>query len=78
MVASSGSTFNWGDIISKQLRTKLEEVQNPKPKETLAFYMASYLLDVICARNVFPGLSLSWHISEVHVHVYFNILWEDK
>jgi hypothetical protein len=40
--------------------------------------MASYLLDVICARNVFPGLSLSWNVSEFPVHVYFSVLWENK
>jgi hypothetical protein len=40
--------------------------------------MASYLLDVICARNVFVGMNLSWHIVELHVHVYFSILWENR
>jgi hypothetical protein len=40
--------------------------------------MASYLLDVICARNVFVGMNLSWHISELLVHVYFNVLWENR
>jgi hypothetical protein len=57
-VATSESTFNWGAIISKQLSTRIEEVQNPKTGETPAFYI-SYLLDAICVRNVFPSLSLS-------------------
>jgi hypothetical protein len=50
----------------------------PKDGETLAFHMASYLLDVICARNIFAGMNLSWHVVELHVHVYFNILWENR
>jgi hypothetical protein len=44
----------------------------------MTFYMVSYLLDVICARNIFASMNLSWDISELPVHVYFNILWENK
>jgi hypothetical protein len=40
--------------------------------------MASYLLDVMCARNIFAGMNLSWHIAELPVHVYFIILWENR
>jgi len=73
IVAISGSIFNWGAIISKQLSTRIEEAQNPKNGETPAFFMTSSLLDAICARNVFPGLSLSCNVSEFPFHVYFNI-----
>jgi hypothetical protein len=38
--------------------------------------MASYLLDVICARNIFVGMNLRWHVSELPIHVYFSTLWE--
>jgi hypothetical protein len=77
-VAISGTSFNWGTIISKQLSTCILQAQQPKEGETPAFYMASYLLDVICARNVFAGMNLSWHASELPVHVYFSILWENR
>jgi hypothetical protein len=42
------------------------------------FHMASYLLDVIYARNVFVDMNLSWNVAELPVHVYFNILWENR
>jgi hypothetical protein len=42
------------------------------------FHMASYLLDVICARNIFTGMNLSWHVAELPMHVYFSILWENR
>ena len=74
----SRSIFNWGDIISKQLSTGIEEAKNPKAGEIPTFYMAYYLLDAICATNVFLGLSISFHVFELLVHVYFNILWENK
>jgi hypothetical protein len=40
--------------------------------------MASYLLDVICARNIFSGMGLSWHVSELPIHVYFSAMWENR
>jgi hypothetical protein len=77
-VAISGSSFNWGEIISKQLSTNVLQAQMLKEGEAPTFHMASYLLDVICARNVFAGMNLSWHVAELPVHVYFNILWENR
>jgi hypothetical protein len=78
MVAISEISFKWGAIISKQLITCIQQAQTPKEGETPSLYMDFYLLDVICARNAFAGMNLSWHTSELLVHVYFGILWENK
>jgi hypothetical protein len=78
MVAISGRGFNWGAIISKQLSICIQQAQTLKEGETPSFYMDSYLLDVICARNSFSRMNLSWHASELLVHVYFGILWENR
>jgi hypothetical protein len=64
-VEISGSSFNWGAIISKQLSTNILQAQMPKDGETPTFHMVSYLLDVICARNIFAGMNLRWHIAEL-------------
>jgi hypothetical protein len=40
--------------------------------------MDSYLLNVMCARNIFFDMNLSWHVAKLLVHVYFNILWENR
>jgi len=77
-VAISMSVFNWGAIISKQLSIRVEQSHKPKAGEVSSFSMAYYLLHVVCARKIFPGLGLSWHVSDSHVHVYFNILWENR
>jgi hypothetical protein len=60
------------------LRTYIIQAQVPKEGDTPTFYMASYLLDIICARNAFTGMNLNWHSSELTVHVYFSILWENR
>jgi hypothetical protein len=70
--------FNWGEIISKQLSTCVLQAQMLKEGEAPTFYMASYLLDVMCTRNVFAIMNLSWHVAELPVHVYFNVLWENR
>jgi hypothetical protein len=77
-VAIIGSSFNWGEIISKQLSICVQQAQTSKEGEAPTFYMASYLLDVMCARNVFAGMNLRWHVAELPIHVYFNMLWENR
>jgi hypothetical protein len=77
-VAIFGIGFNWRAIISKQMSTYIRQAQTLKEGETLSFYMASYLLDVVCARNDFDGMNLIWHTSDLLVHVYFGILWENR
>jgi hypothetical protein len=49
-----------------------------KEGEAPTFYMASYLLDVMCTRNVFVDMNLRWHVAELPIHVYFSKLWEKR
>jgi hypothetical protein len=68
-----------GNYSFHSLNRMIERVQKAKPKQGwYPFYMASYLMDVICATNVFLGVNLSGHISESPVHVYCQVLWENK
>jgi hypothetical protein len=76
-VVISGSGFNWGEIISKQLSICVQQAQTSKEGETPTFYMASYLLDVMCARNIFVNMNLRWHVAELSFHIYFSMLWEN-
>jgi hypothetical protein len=78
IVSIYGSIFNWGGNISKKLNTSILQAQTLKEGEVYTFHMASYLIDVICAKNVFVDRNLSWHVAELPVHVYFNILWENR
>jgi hypothetical protein len=78
IVAISRRSFNWGAIISKQLSICIQQAQTPKEGEIPVLYMASYLLDVMCTRNIFPCMNLSWHVTNLPIHVYLNILWENR
>jgi hypothetical protein len=78
IVAIVGRSFNWGEIISKQLIIFVQQDQTQKEGEEPTFYMASYMLDVMCVRNVFIRMNLSWHVTKLLVHVYFSVLWENR
>jgi hypothetical protein len=56
----------------------VQQAHTPKEGEAPTFYMASYLLDVMCARNIFADMNLSWHVAELSVHIYFKVLWKNK
>jgi len=49
-----------------------------KEGEAPTFYMALYLLDVMCTRNVFIEMNLRWNVVELPIHVYLSILWENR
>jgi hypothetical protein len=74
----SRSRLNQGEIISKKLSIYVQQAKTQKEGEAPAFHTASYLLDVICARNIFDVMTLRWHVAKLPIHVYFNILWENR
>jgi hypothetical protein len=49
-----------------------------KEGEAPTFYMDSYLLDVVCVRNIFVIMNMIWHVAGLSVHVYFSVLWENR
>jgi hypothetical protein len=71
-------SFNWGEIISKQMRICAQQAQASKEGEAPTFYMDSYLLDVMCGKNIFVDINLSWHVAKLPFHVYFSVLWENR
>jgi hypothetical protein len=77
-VAIIGRNFNWGAIIFKQLSICVQQAQMSKEGEAPTLYMASYLLDVMCTRNVFVSMNMRCHVVDLSVHVYFSMLWENR
>jgi hypothetical protein len=60
------------------MSTCIRQAQVPKEGDTPTFYMASYILDTIYTKNTFSRMNLHWHSSKLSIHVYFNILWENR
>ena len=40
--------------------------------------MSSYALDVVCASQEYPSLGWRWKSNLLSIHVYCNMLWENK
>ena len=72
-IIKSGSTLNWGELISSSLDLQLKKAQ--KEHE---FFMSSYLLDVMCASREYPSLGWKWKSDLSSIHVYCKMLWENK
>ena len=72
-VITSGSTLNWGELISSSLNLQLK-----KDRKKHQFFMSSYILDVICANREYPSLGWKWESNLSPIHVYCKMLWENK
>ena len=70
---SNGLVLNWGEINSSNMDSQLKKAQ--KDHE---FYMASYLMDVMCASQEYPAMGWKWDPNQSSIHVYYKILWENK
>jgi hypothetical protein len=60
------------------MQRALVKAKQPNFEILPTFYMASYLLDIICASNPFSRIRWSWFMSRISVHVYCQKLWENK
>ena len=72
-IITSGSTLNWGELISSNIDLQLKKYQKEHP-----FFMSSYLLDVMCASIEYPSLGWKWEPNLSSVHVYCKMLWEKR
>ena len=68
-VITSGSTLNWGELISSNLDLKLK-----KSHKEHQFFMSSYLLDVMCANREYPSLGWRLRSDLPSIHVYCKML----
>ena len=72
-IITSGSTLNWGELISSNLDLHLK-----KYRKEHQFFMSSYLLDVMCASREYLSLGWRWEPNLSSIHVYCKMLWENR
>ena len=72
-IISNGSILNLGEIISLNLDSHLKKAQKDHD-----FYMASYLMVVMCASREYPTMGWKWDPSQSWIHVYCKIFEENK
>lgn len=75
-VATKGTIFKWERILASSPKSHVQASKNPTKGEQSKFYMASYLLDTICAKCDFEGLGLKWTPEEKEpVHIHYKRFW---
>ena len=72
-IITSGSTLNWGELISSNLYLQLK-----KDRKHHQIFMSSYLMNVMCSSLEFPSLGCKWKPTLPSIHVYYKMLWETK
>lgn len=77
-IVKEGSVFNWSSILSLTIMDAIARVRYHTPGNPPEFYMSSYLIDIVCAANHFPGMGWKWAPTEPPVQVYCQDLWEHK
>ena len=70
-IITSGSTLNWGELISSIL-----DLQLKKAHKKHQFFMSSYLLDMMCSSKEYPSLGCRGEPNLPSVNVYCKMLWK--
>ena len=72
-IMTNGVTLNRVELISSNFDNQLKKVHKEHQ-----FYMSTYRMDVMCANLEFPSLEWKWEPSLPSVHVYCEMLLENK
>lgn len=67
---------NWAAILSHTLDDALRKVKSTPEGTKPYLYTDSYLLDIICMANEFPGMGWSWNHECPPINVYYKNIWE--
>ena len=61
-IVNNGYIFNWGSIPYINMEDVLSKCKKYTIQKPKGFYMASYLIEIVCASNPFPNLRWNWNL----------------
>jgi hypothetical protein len=73
-----GTSFNWADILSRNLTTAISIGKQSQPGTFPNFHVSSYLMDIMCIAHKYPNIGWSWFHIDPTIHIYYKVLWEHK
>jgi hypothetical protein len=76
--ANVGTSFNWADILSENLKNVISYVTQAQPGSFPNFHMDSYILDIMCIAHKYSNMGWSWLSTDVAIHIYYKVLWEPQ
>ena len=78
-VTIHGTHFNWANLLIAALKTSISVALAPEEGYSSKFYMASYMLDAVCARCHFEGWEHNWDQERGHlIHKELQVFWDSK
>jgi hypothetical protein len=73
-----GISFNWVDILSKNITSSISTVAQAKPGTFPSFHMSSSLLDIMCTTHRYSNMGWIWFSFNASIHICCKVLWEHK
>jgi len=71
VVVEEGKVMNWANILAANLLSAIRKYKDSVKGHEPPFFMAAYVLDLICTTVPFPELNLFWKPDTLAVHEMF-------
>lgn len=78
VVVEDGKVMNWANILAVNFLNTIRKYKDVVKGSEPPFFMAAYILDLVCVAIPFPELNLFWKCNTLAIHEMFQILWVDK
>jgi len=78
VVVEEGTILNWSNILASNLLYTVKRRKDAPRGQEPPFYMAAYLLYLVCVEIYFPELKLQWGPETPVVHEMFQVMWIDR
>ena len=72
----TGHSFNLAQILSLNLRKKIEKHEKTPDNRKPYFYMSGFVMDAFCASTSFLALNWNWTHKYPPVHIYCADMWD--
>ena len=77
-VATQGTIFNWDNIVSNSLSTRMASALGGVSQKKSDFYMSSILIDCILCNQPFPNMTCIWDRERSPIYSAYKPLWAHK
>ena len=78
VITVKGRIANFANIIAMNLLMAVNKFRGDSHDKASTFYMAAFMMDVICASVTFPGLKMTWSPNDALVPEFYQMLWIDR
>jgi len=78
IVVEEGNIMNWANILVANLLNAIRRRKYAPRGQEPPFYMAAYLLDLVCTAIHFLEIKLQWGSGSPAIHEMFQVMWTNR